>query len=192
MNENKTVSFTGHRPDKLFGTYEINNDRAKLLMSELMKVIEQLIQEKNVTRFVSGGALGTDQLAFMAVHQMKKKYPTIENILAVPFANQAAVWKKETDIKRYEKIKQLADTTVYVDEIDHYNVDKKVEIGEYSARKLQLRNIYMVDQSDIVVAVFDGTEGGTKNCLNYAVKKEKEIIVLNPTLEFKLDRQLLK
>lgn len=192
MEIGRVVSFTGHRPDKLFGTYHLNNPKAKQLASELMKVIEKLIVECNATHFITGGALGTDQIAFICVDNLKKKHPHIQNILAIPFKNQEKVWKDETDVKRYNKIKERADQVIYVDEIPHYNADKSVEIGEYSAKKMQLRNIYMVDQSQIVVAVFDGTKGGTKNCVNYAKKKEKKILVLNPDKDFKLDKQLIE
>ncbi len=38
----------------------------------------------------------------------------------------------------------------------------------------------MVDNSDIVIAVFDGTPGGTKNCYDYATDAKKRIIRINP------------
>ena len=38
----------------------------------------------------------------------------------------------------------------------------------------------MVDNSDIIIAVWDGTKGGTYNCVQYAKKKNKEIIQINP------------
>lgn len=191
MEIGRVVSFTGHRPEKLFGSYDLNNPKAKTLANELIKVIEQLITKANVTHFISGGALGADQVAFICVNKLKQKYPHIQNILAVPFKNQDSVWKSETDRNRYYKIKDMADEVVYVDEIEYYNKDNTVPVGDYSAKKMQLRNIYMVDQSQIVVAVYDGTKGGTANCVNYAKKKEKKIIALNPQKDFKIDKELI-
>ena len=40
------------------------------------------------------------------------------------------------------------------------------------------RNIYMVDKSSLVVAVFNGEKGGTKNTVDYAVKNGKKILNL--------------
>lgn len=42
------------------------------------------------------------------------------------------------------------------------------------------RNEWMVDNSDLVIAVWDGTKGGTANCVRYAVKQGKEITKLEP------------
>lgn len=38
----------------------------------------------------------------------------------------------------------------------------------------------MVDNSDAVIAVWDGTAGGTKNCFDYATKIGKKIIRIDP------------
>ena len=38
----------------------------------------------------------------------------------------------------------------------------------------------MVYESDKVIAVWDGSKSGTCNCIKYAEKKNKEIIVINP------------
>jgi len=52
---------------------------------------------------------------------------------------------------------------------------------------MQKRNEWMVDHSDYVIAVWDGSKGGTGNCVKYAIKQEKEILQLNPkTLEKKV------
>jgi uncharacterized phage-like protein YoqJ len=45
---------------------------------------------------------------------------------------------------------------------------------------MQLRNEFMVNNSDIVIAVWDGTNGGTANCVKYAQVENKEIIIIDP------------
>jgi uncharacterized phage-like protein YoqJ len=45
---------------------------------------------------------------------------------------------------------------------------------------MQKRNEYMVDKCDKLLAVWNGTTGGTHNCIKYAKSKGKEIILLNP------------
>jgi len=42
------------------------------------------------------------------------------------------------------------------------------------------RNEWMVDNSDYVIAVHDGSKGGTYNCIQYAKKNSKEITTLPP------------
>ena len=38
----------------------------------------------------------------------------------------------------------------------------------------------MVDHSDCVIAVWDGSRGGTGNCVEYARKQEKHILYITP------------
>lgn len=45
---------------------------------------------------------------------------------------------------------------------------------------MQKRNEYMVDHSDKVIAVWDGSKSGTKNCIDYAKKVGKDIIFVQP------------
>lgn len=59
---------------------------------------------------------------------------------------------------------------------------KGYEIGKYYPTKMQKRNMYMVDNSDVVVSVWDGSNGGTGNCVSYAMNHNKKIINLNPKI----------
>ncbi|MGG0793765.1 SLOG family protein [Brevibacillus laterosporus] len=181
----KTACFTGHRPPKL-GGYDIKNPKMMLLKEKLIKTIEMVIEEEGVTRFISGGALGTDTLAFYCVHFLKDQYPHIKNILSVPFENQDKVWSEEQK-KWYRKMFNLADEVIYVDKINDYIVDDAT-VGDYHPSKLQKRNEYMVDNSKVVIAVYDGSKGGTSNCLWYARKSiEKRVIYqLDPNYEFRI------
>jgi len=38
----------------------------------------------------------------------------------------------------------------------------------------------MVDHSDVLMAMWDGSSGGTKNCYKYAKDKNKRIIRIDP------------
>jgi uncharacterized phage-like protein YoqJ len=180
---NHTACFTGHRPDKL-GGYDMKNPVILKLKEKLLEVIEKLIKEEGINRFISGGALGADQVAFWCVHILQKKYPEIKNIVAIPFAKQDALWNQEQKYW-YQKMLKLADEIIYVDE--EYQRDKETPIGEYSSKKLQIRNEYMVDNSRIVVAVYDGSKGGTSNCLWYARHLGRTIYRLNPKRDFTLE-----
>lgn len=46
----------------------------------------------------------------------------------------------------------------------------------YSMMFYQQRNEFMVDAADVLAAFFDGSQGGTANCVRYAQKAGKKII----------------
>jgi Uncharacterized protein conserved in bacteria len=177
--KDKTCCFTGHRPQALWG-YDITIENyiklAKLIKIECIRLIE----DKGVNRFITGGALGIDTIAFLVVYKLKKEYPDIQNILSIPFKNQAIKWFNQTDVDRYNKMKEHADEIVYVDLLDKYKV-KGIADDVYHPAKMQKRNEYMVDNSGHVIAVWNGDKkGGTWNCVKYAKNNCNEITRIDP------------
>lgn len=71
------------------------------------------------------------------------------------------------DIVRYREILMEAKTVKVV--ADHYEADV-----------MQKRNEYMVDHSDIVLAVWNGKKSGTENCIKYAEKMGKKVEYIEP------------
>ena len=181
-----SLCFTGHRPDKL-GGYNPNNPIMLDLKQKLTALIEQLIVEKGISHFYTGGALGVDQLAFWCVHALKAKYPHIQNIVAIPFKNQSIKWSPAQQ-KSYEEMLSLADEVIDVSHIPAYDSKEAPDlpIESFSSKKMHKRNEYMVDQARFVIAVYDGTNGGTSNCYRYAKKNERTVYVMNPKKEFEL------
>lgn len=160
---NKVCCFTGHRPDKL-GGYDPKDNHD--LLWALSTAVEQLIVENNYNVFITGMALGIDTWAALIVLKLQKKYPHIRLICAIPCANHPKKWKqKDQDI--WQSICDQAEKVIYVSRED------------YKPYLMQKRNEFMVDSSHLVLGVWDGTEGGTANCLNYAVKKEKMVKVID-------------
>ena len=51
---------------------------------------------------------------------------------------------------------------------------------EYKPWLMQKRNEYMVNLSDKIIAVWNGSKSGTQNCIKYATKLGKEIIRIEP------------
>ncbi|MCQ2455135.1 MAG: DUF1273 domain-containing protein [Clostridia bacterium] len=133
--------------------------------NRLIKAICDLA-ESGVNIFFSGMAMGFDIISAEAVLYVRALRPdfNIKLIAAIPFENQSAgfgeKWKS-----RYDKVLSECDSVVLVS--DRYYS------GCYFAR-----NKYMVDNSDVVVAYFDGKTGGTKNTLAYAEKLGRAIINL--------------
>lgn len=52
--------------------------------------------------------------------------------------------------------------------------------GGFETYKMMARNRYMVNKSDIVIAVICKKTGGTANCVNYAKEHNKLVIEINP------------
>lgn len=164
-NINKTACFTGHRPNKLKG-YDPKDNRD--LLWEIYKKIEIHIEDKGVTTFISGMALGVDMWAArMILYAKRNGYPDIKLICAVPCKNHSSKWNAESQ-KIWQRIIDAADEVVYVSEED------------YKPYLMQKRNEWMVDKADYVIAVWDGSNGGTGNCIKYAQKKNKEIAIVKP------------
>ncbi len=158
--ENKAVCFTGHRPDKV-GGYDEANEIAEKVKSFLRAEIIKLKAEGYLA-FISGMALGIDQWAAEIVLED----PELTLIAAVPCKGQESKWP-ESSRARYNEIIKRAHRIHYVAE-------------SYAPWVMQERNKFMVDKSEIVVAVWDGSSGGTANCVKYAKAQEKEIRQFNP------------
>ncbi|MDY7043731.1 SLOG family protein [Virgibacillus sp. M23] len=165
---NKTACFTGHRPSKLRGYNP--EDNIGLLMALKDNIVDH-IEEKNVTNFISGMALGTDIWSAMIVLKLKSNYPKIKLVCAIPCLNQYSKWvQKSIDEWRY--ITKMADRIHYISK------------ESYTPWCMQRRNEWMVDNSSYVIGVWDGTNGGTKNCIQYATKKGVSVTRIHPkTLE---------
>ena len=169
-----TVSFTGHRPHKL-GGYDMDENNLSIIDPK-NKIIEGIAAKteetvidligKGYDRFISGGALGFDITAFYVVNKVKQRFPHVKNIVAIPFELQYIKWSPAY-VYRYNQMLSLADEKIYVDLLSNY-MDKSVDIGAFSVLKMMQRNKYMVDNSSIVIACWDGTSGGTANCVGYA------------------------
>ena len=84
---------------------------------------------------------------------------------AVPCKNQEIQWNTFQQ-KRYRAIIDKCDAVVYIS-------------NEYSLGCMQKRNEYMVDNSNLLIAGWNGEPSGTANTINYAKSKGIEIIVID-------------
>ena len=179
-----TICFTGHRPSKL-GGYDWYTPKNKAIMEELKNQIIEIINstDEKQFKFICGGALGIDQMAFDIVEDIKYTSLKFNPIcffseIAIPFSKQSCKWNYD-GIKKYETQKSQADVCTYVDRLEKYKI-KGYEEEIYYPAKMQKRNEYMVDNADIVIAVWDGSKGGTGNCVKYAEKLGKRVVTINP------------
>ena len=150
---NNTCCFTGHR--KLpYGQKEHVLDRLRKTVSDLA--------EKGYRNFVTGGALGFDTLAAMAVIDEKKHYPDINLILMLPCLSQSAMWSSE-DRDIYDGIKQRADSVTFVSK-------------EYFRGCMHERNRRLVEASSLCICYMTSDKGGTAYTVQYAKKRGLDVI----------------
>ena len=147
------VAGTGHRPNKL-GGYSLE------AFIKLESIAQRWLLENKPTKVISGMALGWDQA--LASAAIKCNIPFIA---AIPFIGQESKWNYNSK-RFYNELLDYADDIIYCSD------------PGYSAHKMQIRNEYMVDHTDIILAMYDGTKGGTHNCIEYAKSKNKQIINL--------------
>lgn len=146
---------TGHRPSKLGGYGEAVFENLKVHATRYFKLVGPV-------KVISGMALGWDQAIAVAALELG-----IPVSAYVPFAGQEDAWPAESQ-RRYRCILGGCAEVVIVSP------------GGYSPAAMQIRNRCMVDDADVVLALWDGSSGGTANCVNYALKKNKFIQNLWP------------
>lgn len=152
------LAATGHRPDKLNNEYNCDGPCTLYLRQQFCNIFEKYKPEK----IISGMALGVDTVWALTAFSLN-----IPVIAAVPFEGQESIWPERSK-QRYRMMIQHAAHVEYV-----------CEPG-YAPWKMQKRNEWMTDQADVLVAVWNGSKGGTANCVSYAEKINKNIELINP------------
>lgn len=85
---------------------------------------------------------------------------------AIPCETQASRWSEE-----------LRDR--YFDIASKCNKETLIQ-SRYTPDCMQNRNRYMVDQADVILAVWDGKPGGTGKTVRYARDQGKPVKVIHP------------
>ncbi len=161
MHDLSTIAFTGHRPPKFGGYNEHDNDTIIAVKRSLEQMVD-LLAKTGTKTFLSGMALGVDTWTAEAVLGWKKRYSQIRLVCAVPFQGFEMKWPGASQ-ERFHAILERGDQVVIVSG------------GGYSPEKLQRRNQWMVDHADGLLAVWDGSPGGTANAVHYAEAVGKPI-----------------
>lgn len=162
----KKCAFTGHRPHKLpFGSDEAD-EKCSHLKLIIREQIIHLIEEDEVSYFISGMAMGIDMYTAEIVLDLKARYPDMQLECAIPYEEQAIRWPNALR-ERYYDIASKCDKETILQ-------------THYSSGCFQRRNRYMVNQADIILAVWDGKPSGTGSTVKYALSKGKKIIRIDP------------
>lgn len=152
------IAVTGHRPGDLYG-YNMSCPE----WNAIRRILHDILIEEQATLAITGMALGVDQVFAEAAI-----IAGVPFLAAVPCDGQESRWPAESQ-KRYNQLLELADEVVVVTP------------GQYTNRCMQDRNIFMTDNCDKLVAVWNGKQsGGTYNCLQYALRIGREVIYVEP------------
>lgn len=155
-----TCCFFGHRT--------INETEE--LKSKIIEIIEKLIVDENVNTFLFGSKSRFNSLCLELVTKIKEKYPHIKRIYVRAEYPYISEHYKDYLLESYED-------TYYPKNI----------IGSGRAAYVE-RNYEMINKSQYCIVYYDEAnapttrKSGTKIALDYAIKKQKHIIVL-PTEE---------
>lgn len=144
------IAVTGHRPQKLGGYDEKTWDKLVMFAAYTLSTLKP-------SYVYTGMALGWDQAVAQAAVDLD-----IPFCAAIPFCGQEMKWTNYAQEYYMKLLNQAA----------HIEV---VCRDGYHPAKMQIRNEWMVDQlehaQDKLVALWDGSPGGTANCVRYAERK---------------------
>jgi len=157
FDKSKTVCFTGHRPGKL----NVSPEKIAELKEHLSATVRGLISCGYDT-FITGMAEGFDIWAANTVLRYKEEGLPVKLICAEPHPT-FAYRRSAEDKMEYKDILRRADYTIAVS-------------PKSTVRCYQTRNVWMVDRASVVIALFTGESGGTKNTVNYAKRRGVKVI----------------
>ena len=160
--------FTGHRPGKLPWRYD-EADRRCLSLKRRIADAAEAAYEEGYRHFLCGMALGCDLYFCEAVLALRERFPDVTVEAAIPCPTQADAWSPEQR-ERYRRLVEACDFETLVS-------------AGYTPYCMQRRDRYMVDHASLLIAVFDGTPGGTQYTIQYAMSRGLAIVDLPLTLE---------
>lgn len=159
-----TCGFTGHRPTKLPWGANENDERCIKLKAELNARLEG-IYEAGYRHFICGMAIGCDFYFAAAVIALREKHPDVTLEAAVPCGDQPDRWNSKLRA-RYNEL---------IDQCNEVNV---LQIN-YTPDCMLKRNEYIVDNSSLLLACYDGRPGGTMKTLLYAGRNDVKTIIID-------------
>ena len=159
-----TCCFTGHRPRKLpWGLRESDSrciDTKKWIFNHILD-----LYLSGFRRYYCGMAIGCDMYFAEQVIELKQKYPDVLLFGAIPCADQTSGWNIKQRLRYSELLEQFDDIELFSE--------------TYSKTCMDRRNRFMVDESSVLLACFNGSHGGTMNTILYAQREGLEIRMLD-------------
>jgi uncharacterized phage-like protein YoqJ len=145
------LAVTGHRPQKLGGFSSEAIQRVK-------RFARLQLERLRPCRVLTGMALGWDLAIAAACYDL-----SIPFTACIPCDGQESRWNPGQRQEYWIAMRRAAAIV-------------NAPGGEYAAWKMQKRNEYMVDNCEVLLALYDGSTGGTANCVKYAGKVRREVV----------------
>ena len=159
----KKCCFSGHRPEKM-PFYDNRNSYDFLIFK---KALEHAIQDainSGYRYFITGMARGMDLWSAQTVIAFRRAYGDIKLEAAIPYEGLEKDWSR-ADRLAFNEVRSMCDSEI-------------VFAPQYMQGLMHQRNRYMVDASGVLIAAYNGSPGGTRSTLLYALRQGLEIIEL--------------
>lgn len=159
----ESCCFTGHRPAKLPWRYNEADCRCLELKRRIADAVEAAYAQ-GYRHFLCGMAQGCDLYFCECVLALRERCPDVTVEAAIPCPTQADSWPA-AQRERYARLVAACDFETLVS-------------AQYSASCMQRRDRYMVDHASLLIAAFDGSPGGTRYTVEYAMRRGVSVVDL--------------
>ncbi|MGN0665529.1 MAG: SLOG family protein [Huintestinicola sp.] len=171
----KTVCFTGHRPEKLPDRGAESSPRTRIIKSLLYNAILECVFDGCDT-FITGMQRGVDLWAGEIIMELMPKY-SLKLIAVYPYRDHGSNFRGK-DKWILGRIAESATETIIISE-------------KYTPACLHMRNKFMVDNSSRIIAVIDKMNSGTGKTLKYAQQCGLTADIISPDPEKDIDQLTL-
>ena len=157
----ESCCFTGHRPGKLPWGYREGDPRCLDLKRRLADAVEAAY-DQGFRHFLCGMAQGCDLYFCECVLALRARRPGVTVEAAIPCPTQADSWPP-AERARCRRLVDACDMEALVS-------------ARYTPACMQRRDRYMVAHAALVIAAFDGSAGGTRYPVEYAMRRGVSIV----------------
>ena len=120
--------------------------------------------QENCRHFLCGMAQGCDLYFCESVLRLREVHPEVTLEAAIPCPGQDSSWPP-AQRERYARLVAACDYETVVS-------------AQYTPGCMHRRDRYMVDRASLLIAAFDGTPGGTRYTMQYAMSRRVSIVDL--------------
>lgn len=166
MSDKKLLAFTGLKPHKMPFGFDEDSPACISLKEMIKKSLIELIENENVTRFISSVSMGIEMICAEIVLELKREYPYLELEAAVTHKEQSLLWPD----KYRERYDAILEQCVYIN----------LSSDEYMEGLIEKRNKYMINKCDLILAIWNEKSGVIGDFMSYALKRKKQIIIIDP------------
>ena len=138
-----------------------SDSRCIALKGRIADAVEAAYQE-GYRHFLCGMAMGCDLYFCECVLDLRRRMPDVTVEAVIPCPTQADEWPADM-VRRYRELVAVCDYETMVS-------------ARYTPGCMQRRNRYLVDHASLLIAVYDGSAGGTRNTIQYALSRGVDVV----------------